>query len=88
MSDNVLALFKSMGVIFGVAALGALLVGGVTTCASTPRANCYTCVERCAPFRVAACEPSWSHFQPLYCSCDPFTRIDEQPAVIAPARGK
>jgi len=58
-----------------------------TTCASTPRANCYTCVERCQPFRVAACEPSWSPVQPLYCSCDPFTRVDEA-GVAVPKGGK
>jgi hypothetical protein len=57
------------------------------SCSSSPRANCYTCVERCHPFRVSACEPAWSHLSPLYCSCDPFTRVDETPAV-APAKGK
>ena len=57
-----------------------------TTCAEAPRANCYTCVSRCAPFRVSSCEPSWSHISPLYCSCDPFTRVDEVPA--SPAKGK
>jgi hypothetical protein len=61
---------------------------GAATCASSPRANCYTCVERCHPFRVSACEPSWSRVAPLYCSCDPFTRVDEPPATIGPVKGK
>jgi len=88
MSDSIVSGLKSLGVIFAFAVVASVIVGVGAQCASTPRANCYTCVERCAPFRVAACEPSWSHLQPLYCSCDPFTRLDIEPATIAPAKGK
>jgi hypothetical protein len=65
--------------------LAALLFAGCSC--GEPRANCYTCVTRCHPFRVAACEPSWSHVQPMYCSCDPFTRMDEPQATIGPLKG-
>ena len=70
--------------LFAAVAVAVPLTILAATCATPPRANCFTCVERCAPFRVAACEPSWSHVAPLYCSCDPFTRLDDSP-VIAPA---
>lgn len=60
-----------------VVTLGGLLA---STFASTPRGNCYTCIERCAPFRVGACEPAWSHWQPMYCACDTFSRVDEPTA--------
>lgn len=65
-------------------ALGAMLASAL---GSAPRGNCFTCIERCAPFRVAACEPAWSHFQPMYCACDPFSRVDDSPT-IGPAKGK
>jgi hypothetical protein len=78
--------------LFAIAAVAVPLTILAASCgptlASSPRANCYTCVERCHPFRVSACEPSWSHVAPLYCSCDPFTRVDEPPATIGPAKGK
>lgn len=51
-----------------------------------PRANCYTCVTRCHPFKVASCEPAWSRLNPIYCSCDPFNRLDEPPATISPVK--
>lgn len=54
-----------------VVALGAMLA---STCTEEPHANCYTCVARCAPFAVGACEPSWSHVRPLYCSCNVFSQ--------------
>lgn len=63
--------------LIGAAAISIPVSILAATCASTPRSNCYTCVERCQPFRVASCEPAWSHLSPLYCSCDPFTRVDE-----------
>jgi hypothetical protein len=74
---------------WGFGTLLALALAGifVPTCAEQPRANCYTCVERCHPFRVSACEPAWSRLQPLYCACDPFTRVDEVPATIGPVKG-
>jgi hypothetical protein len=64
----------------------AALVAAGCSCGDGPRANCYTCVTRCHPFRVAACEPSWSRIEPVYCGCDPFTRVDEVPATIGPAK--
>lgn len=48
-----------------------------------PRTNCYTCLTRCHPFRVSACEPAWSRLNPIYCGCDPFTRVDEPPTTIS-----
>lgn len=48
-----------------------------------PRTNCYTCITRCHPFKVAACEPAWSRITPIYCACDPFTRVDEPPTTIS-----
>lgn len=71
----------------GAGAAVAIVAMLSTTCASTPRSNCFTCVERCQPFRVAACEPAGSHVSPLYCACDPFTRVDGEPPA-SPAKGK
>jgi hypothetical protein len=64
-----------------------LLVLTGCSCEDTTRANCFTCVARCHPFRVSACEPTWSRMQPMYCACDPFTRVDETPATIGPLKG-
>ena len=64
-----------------------LLILAGCSCEDTTRANCFTCITRCHPFKVAACEPSWSHFQPMYCGCDTFSRVDEAPMTIGPLKG-
>jgi hypothetical protein len=65
---------------------GALLVAG---CRSE-RVTCYTCIEACAPFTVAVCEPypAARLSDPITCGCNPLVRVDVPGPTIGPAKAR
>ena len=65
------------------------LFAALTGCRAE-RVNCYTCIDACAPFAVAVCEPypAARFGEPVACSCNPYQRLDVPTAAVLPVASK